>query len=169
MAPHAVAGTPFALAWRNYIKSVLQKGFMYRLSPAPESLIFVPENKTLGGREDRTHHGEASGRKVVVSFFKQDAGGLVHRVDRDDSIVRLQLRSIAELLQTLGMVLPPDPERSAAETELLLERHYLHFNISGILALWWLKLMRCIVTGSQRTRTQKRPCSSSPFQRHPPT
>ena len=121
---------PFALAWRNYIKSVLQKGFVYRISQAPESLIFVSENKTLGGREDRTHHGEASGRKLVVSFFKQDATGLVHRVDRDDSIMRLQLLSIAELLQTLGMVLPPDPERSAAETELLLERHYLHLNIS---------------------------------------
>ena len=120
---------PFALAWRNYIKSVIQKGFMYRISQAPESLI-LSENKTLGGREDMTHHGEASGRKLVVSFFKQDATGLVHRVDRDDSIMRLQLLSIAELLQTLGMVLPPDTERSASATELLLERQYLHLNIS---------------------------------------
>ena len=57
---------------------MIQKGFMYRISQAPESLIFVSENKTLGGREDMTHHGEASGRKLVVSFVKQDATGLVH-------------------------------------------------------------------------------------------
>ena len=130
VAPHAVAGRPFAEAWRNYIKSMLQKGFMYRISQAPDSLIFVSENKTLAGREDRASHGEASGRKLVVVFFKQDATGLVHRVDREDSIMRPQLLSIAELLQALGFVLPPDPERSAADTELLLERQYLHLNVS---------------------------------------
>ena len=68
VAPHAVAGRPFAEAWRNYIKSVLQKGFMYKISQAPDSLIFVSENKTLAGREDRASDGEASGRKMVVAF-----------------------------------------------------------------------------------------------------
>ena len=88
VAPPAVAGRPFAEAWRNYIKSVLKKGFMYRISQAPESFIFVSENKTLAGREDRVSEGEASGRKLVVTFFELDASGLAHRVHREDSILR---------------------------------------------------------------------------------
>ena len=45
VAPPAIAGRPFAEAWRNYIKSVLKKGFMYRISQAPESFIFVSEKQ----------------------------------------------------------------------------------------------------------------------------
>ena len=130
LAPPAVAGRPFAEAWRNYIKSVLKKGFMYRISQAPESRIFVSENKTLAGREDRVSEGEASGRKLVVTFFELDATGLAHRVHREDSILRPQLLNVAELLQALGVVVPPDPERSAADTELLLEQQYQHLSIT---------------------------------------
>ena len=43
-------GSPFELAWRNYIKSVFQKGFMYRLSLNPAVVLYVAENKTLAGK-----------------------------------------------------------------------------------------------------------------------
>ena len=44
----ALAGGPFAIAWRNYLKSLLQKGFMYKLSCKPSVVLYVAENKTLG-------------------------------------------------------------------------------------------------------------------------
>ena len=55
VAPHAVADRPFAEAWRNYINSMLQQGFMYRISQAPASIIYASENKTLAGREEGGH------------------------------------------------------------------------------------------------------------------
>ena len=103
---------------------------MYRISQAPETFIFVAENKTLAGREDRVSEGEASGRKLVVTFFELDATGLAVRVHRADSIMRTQLLNIAELLLALGVAVPPDPDRSAADTELLLEQQYQHLNIT---------------------------------------
>ena len=40
------------------------------------------------------------------------------------------LLSIAEILQTLQAIdLPPDPARTAAQTELLLESHYEHLQM----------------------------------------
>ena len=102
---------------------------MYRISEAPETFIFVAENKTLAGREDRVSEGEASGR-MVVTFFELDATGLAVRVHREDSIMRTQLLNIAELLLALGVAVPPDPDRSAADTELLLEQQYQHLNIT---------------------------------------
>ena len=62
IAPHAMVGSPFAIAWRNYVKSVLRKGFMYKISQRPETILYVSENKTLAGKEDKTNEGEASGR-----------------------------------------------------------------------------------------------------------
>ena len=53
----------FASAWRNYLKSVFQKGCMYRVSCKPSLVIYVAENKTLAGKEDRAYEGEAMGRK----------------------------------------------------------------------------------------------------------
>ena len=103
---------------------------MYMISQAPETFIFVAENKTLAGREDRVSEGEASGRKLVVGFFERDATGLAVRVHREDSIMRTQLLNIAELLLALGVAVPPDPDRSAADTELLLEQQYQHLNIT---------------------------------------
>ena len=55
-------GSPFVVAWRNYIRVVFQKGFMYRLSINPAVVLYVAENKTLAGKEDRTYEGEAQGR-----------------------------------------------------------------------------------------------------------
>ena len=62
----APVGGPFALAWRNYMKSVFQKGFMYRVSCNPSVVLYVAENKTLAGKEDRAHEGEAMGRNLVL-------------------------------------------------------------------------------------------------------
>ena len=123
-------GGPFALAWRNYIKSVFQRGSMYRLSCKPSVVLYIAENKTLAGREDRSYEGEALGRKMAVVFFEDLGGGLVRRVDRDTLTMRQHLLSIAEVLQTIGgIAVPPDPERTAAQTELLLESQYEHIEI----------------------------------------
>jgi hypothetical protein len=123
-APAGPHVPPFALAWRNYIKQVLKRGYMYRLSINPAVVVYVSENKTLAGREDRAYEGEATGRKLVVSFFEDLEGGLVRRVDRTGTSLKLQLLTIAEILQACGELLPPDPERSTAAAELLLEKRY---------------------------------------------
>ena len=59
----AVPGGSFCVAWRNYLKNVLQKGFMYRVSLKPSVVLYVAENKTLKGKDDRAYEGEALGRK----------------------------------------------------------------------------------------------------------
>ena len=69
LAQHATTGSPSDMAWRNYTKSVLHKGFMYQISEKPDTYIYVSENKTLAGKEDKALVGEATGRKLVVSFF----------------------------------------------------------------------------------------------------
>jgi hypothetical protein len=129
-AAPAGPGGPFTLAWRNYMKSVFQKGFMYRLSCKPSVILYVAENKTLAGREERSYEGEALGRKMAVVFFEDHGGGLVKRVNRESFGMQQTLLSIAEVLQTIGGIdVPLDPERTAAQTELLLESHYEHLEI----------------------------------------
>ena len=132
-APAAVVppGGPFALAWRNYMKSVLKKGFMYKFSCRPSAIIYVAENKTLAGKEDRTYEGEATGRKLAIVFFEDAGGGLVRRVDRETLAMKQHLLTLAELLQTIGgfVAVPPDPERTSANTELLLESRYQDLDI----------------------------------------
>ena len=121
---HPVGG-PFAVAWRNYMKSVFQKGHMYTISCRPSVILYIAENKTLAGKEDRTHEGEALGRKIAMVFFEEADGGLVRRVHRDSGGMQQQLLTLAELLQTLGEnVVPHDPDRTAADQELLLEAQY---------------------------------------------
>ena len=53
VVPHAITGSPFAMAWRNYVKSVLRKGFTYRISQKPETYLYVSENKTLACKADQ--------------------------------------------------------------------------------------------------------------------
>ena len=130
-APPALAGNPFQVAWRNYLKTVLKKGYMYKLSISPSVILYVCENKTLAGKENKGHEGEAMGRKLSIAFF-EDApgpGGLVQRVNRESLALSPQLLTIAEILQTCGFILPPDPERSASTSELLLEEQYLHLEL----------------------------------------
>ena len=126
---HAVAASSFAVAWRNYLKLVFQKGFMYRISYRPSVIIYVSENKTLAGKEDRSYDGDALGRKLVITFFEDADGGLVHRVDQEGFALRPQLLTVAEVLQTLGFSLLADPARTSAATELLVEAHYQNLGI----------------------------------------
>ena len=126
----AVSGSPFAVAWRNYIKLMFQKGFMYRVSCKPSVLLYIAENKTLAGKEDRSYEGEALGRKLAFVFYEDMDGGLARRVNRETMAMKQELLSIAEVLAVLGGVdVPADPERTAAQTELLLESHYEHLEI----------------------------------------
>ena len=84
--------------------------------------------------------GEALGRKMAVVFFERlpgpggmgGTGGLAQRVQRDTLSMQQSLLTIAELLQQLGggPVLPEDTARTAAETELLLERRYMDLEIT---------------------------------------
>ena len=115
MAPAVV------VAWRNYIKQVFKKGFVFRLSMFPAVTIYMSENKTLAGREDRGYEGEATGRKLMVSFFETIPGGMVRRIIRDGTSLHPQLLTIAEILQACGFQLPVDPLRSSAASEILLE------------------------------------------------
>ena len=110
-------GSPFVLAWRNYMRLVFQKGFMYRLSLNPAVVLYVAENKTLAGKEDRTYEGEAQGRKLAVVFFEDMGDNLVRRVNRQGLGMQQELMSIAEIIQGIGgIALPPDPGRTAAQT-----------------------------------------------------
>ena len=129
-APGAPRGGAFAGAWRNYLlTTVFKTGFMYKITGSP-SVILVLENKILVGREGRPHLGEAVGRKLVLSFFEHVDRDLVQRVDRTDLALKQQLLTLAELLQNLGVfVLPVDPDRTAGETECLLEMQYKHFPV----------------------------------------
>ena len=106
------------------MKAIFKKGFMYRVSCSPESLIYISESKTLAGKEVRGREDEAMGRPLVLTFFKRDARGLAHRVDNGTSVLKLKTLTLAVLLQTLGHVLPLDPDRTSATAELLLEAHY---------------------------------------------
>ena len=126
----AVHGGTFGTAWRNYVKSIFRKGFMYRLSCRPTVILYIAENKTLAGREDRNYEGEALGRKMAVVFFEELPDGLVRRVSRETLAMNQQLLSIAETLQTIGgIAIPPDPGRTAGQTELLLEAAYEHLEV----------------------------------------
>jgi len=128
-APPVLAGNPFHMAWRNYVKLIFKKGFMSKLSCSPSVIFYVSENKTLASKEDRTYEGEASGRKLVLTFFEHVPGGLVQRVDKGTLGMKLQLLTLAEILLACGVVVPPDPERTTAATELTLEAEYQHLQV----------------------------------------
>ena len=114
------------------MKSVFQKGFMYRVSCNPSVVLYVAENKTLAGKEDRAYEGEAMGRNGPCVFEDADAG-MVRRVDRGLVGMKQELLTLAELLQTLGgIAVPADPDRTAAQTELLLESLYQGLDIQRI-------------------------------------
>ena len=80
-------------------------------------VLYVGENKTLAGKEDRAYEGEAMGRKLALVFFEDADAGMVRRVDRGFVGMQQELLTLAELLQTLGGIdVPADPERTAAQT-----------------------------------------------------
>jgi hypothetical protein len=88
-------------------------------------IFYVNENKILAGREARGA-GEASGRRLVVTFFEAFPGhhGMVRRVDRADDLMRPRHLTVAELLNAVGIRLPHDPMRTSAEAEELLEEAF---------------------------------------------
>ena len=103
---------------------------MYRVSLNPSVVLYVAENKTLAGKEDRAYEDEALGRKLALVFFEDCDGGFVRRVDRGALGMEQHLLTLAEILQTIGEVhLPPSTDRTAAETELLLESHYQNLEL----------------------------------------
>ena len=115
------------------MKYIFQKGFMYRVSCNPSVVLYVAENKTLAGKEDRTYEGEAMGRKMALVFFEDADAGMVRRVDRGPVGMKQELLTLAELLQTLGgIAVPADPERTAAQTELILESLYQDLDIQRL-------------------------------------
>ena len=65
------------------MKSVFKRGFMYKLSCKPSVILYIAENKTLAGKEDRSYEGEALGRKMAIVFFEEQDEGLVRRVNRE--------------------------------------------------------------------------------------
>ena len=90
----------------------------------------LQRNKTLAGKEDRTYEGEAMGRKLAIVFFEDAPAGMMRRVDRSSGGLKQQLLTLAELLETIGgIVVPPDPERTAAQTEILLESLYQDLDV----------------------------------------
>ena len=129
-APAAPPAPAFVAAWRNYVRSVFRPGWMYRIRSCPRQLLYVMENKTLAGKEGRGQEGEAQGRKLAVVFFEPLHGDLVRRVHRDTSGMHVVLMTVAELLQTLApQAVPQDPDRTAAEAEMLLEAEYQRLEI----------------------------------------
>lgn len=130
----AAAGSPFASAWRNYVKSIFKKGFWYKFPLWPSVCFYISENKTLAGKEDKNYEGEAFGRKLAVSFFEKADGGFVQRVHKSSIALQIQLLTVAELLQTSGVALR-DPQRTSAETELLLEAQYENLNIQRFVGI----------------------------------
>ena len=130
------SGGAFASAWRNYIKAILKRGYWYNFSCWPSVFFYVSENKTLAGKEVRHDEGEAVGRKLAIVFFECLQPSVVHRVNNEGLAMHPQLLTIAELVQTCGMALAADPERTSAQTELLLEAAYQTLNLrrfTGIL------------------------------------
>ena len=102
---------------------------MCRLIVNLEVTIYVSENKTLAGREDRGYEGEATGRNWWSAFFETLPDGLVRRIIRGGTSLHPQLLTIAEILQSCGFWLPVDHLRSSAAAEVLLETQYQELEI----------------------------------------
>ena len=80
---------------------------MYKLSCDPDQILYVAAHKTLHGKGDRTYDDQTS------------TG--MHQI----------LLTIAEILLTLGVTLPEDHERSAADSERLVEAEYENLMIAS--------------------------------------
>ena len=114
------------------MKSIFVRGFWYKFSCSPSVTFYISENKTLAGQEVRNYQGEASSRKLGVTFFEEAGGGLVQRVERANLALAPRLLTVAEILQSCGgghLVHPVHPAQSAAEAELLLEAKCMNLDI----------------------------------------
>ena len=70
---------------------------------------------------------------MAVVFFEPAGPGLVTRVHKEGLGMHQQLLSLAELVQSIcGIVLPVDPDRTAGDTELLLESYYMEKDLQRL-------------------------------------
>ena len=106
---------------------------MYRVSCKPSVVIYVAENKTLAGKEDRAYEGEAMGRtwprcisKMLMQVWSGELTEALWVCNRSSSLLLSSCRPIG------GIAVPADPERTAAHTELLLESLYQGLDIQRI-------------------------------------
>ena len=100
------------------MRTVFQKGFMYRLSCKPSVILYIAENKVLAGREDRTYEGEALGRKMAIVFFEDMDASLARSVSRETFGMHQVLLSTAEILQTLQACENNSTDRASAGDSL---------------------------------------------------
>ena len=77
---------------------------MYKLSCKPSKVLYVVENKTPAGKEDRSYEGEAMGRKLVLAVFEQMDNGLVRRVHRGSKICSPLQSSCRQLEESLYLL-----------------------------------------------------------------
>ncbi len=117
-----------ANTWSVYLRETfVPKRFYVFDGLAPGLYIYVLESKTLAGRE-RRHRDDAQGRPMVVTFFERieddHMNVLVRRTDRSSDAMAIKTMTCAELLLAVGHRIDPDPERSARDAELILERAY---------------------------------------------
>ena len=106
---------------------------MFSLDPfAPSSFLYIAANKIVAGKERWPEDVEPIGRKLAIVFFERapDDPATLRRVHRETLSMRQDLLTLAELLQTLGFYLPPDPDRSASQTEEHLEAQYMNLQIN---------------------------------------
>ena len=96
---------------------------------SPDLWVYVLDTKTLAGREPRDAL-DAQARPLVVSFFERDPSAdalslVVRRVNREADGLQTKAITVAELLVHLGYPAPPDPNMSASDKELILEKAFL--------------------------------------------
>ena len=134
-APHdptAARSSPFVTAWRTYLRELFVKHFVFTVSARPSVFLYAMENKIMPGKEVRDGDSEPVGHKLIFTFMEAmpDDPLLLRRAHREDHVMRQDLLSLAELLQTLGIRLPYDPERTAAAAERILEASFMNLSIT---------------------------------------
>ena len=106
-----------------------QKGKFYDFETLrPGMYLYIAENKSLAGREERAE-GDAIGRPLTAAWFEEreetDEGCVVRRVDRTSKGLTAMLLTRAELLHAAGEPYPPlAPEATARETEIAMEAKF---------------------------------------------
>ena len=132
LAPGGVDHSPnavFHVQWANHVRwTFTRTSFFSFPTLSPRRYVYVIENKTLAGREDRLE-GDAVGRTLVVAWFEElsetDNGVIVRRCDRTSEQLVPQLCTIAELLHAAGLAWPLlGPDISARAAELAMEEQY---------------------------------------------
>ena len=100
------------------------KSFYHIPGIAPDTYIYVLDNRTLAGREPRDAL-DAQSKPLVLAFFERVSALheelIVERVDKTFNGMTTKTLTVAELMLHLGYNLPPDPERSVSAAEQIIE------------------------------------------------